>query len=138
MHLTLTLLVWIFRGIFGLFNTISILYSSGIYIVWISLHTHTVYKYIGIPLKTIWKLQLLMYYTKVTLIDYTLWTRKYNTQLTMLLSTLMSALFIVFFGKSHTLLSVTAIATHCCERSYCWISCDYSECAHKNVLKYLE
>jgi hypothetical protein len=43
MHLTLTLLGWISRGIFELFNTISILYSSGIYIVWISMHTHTVY-----------------------------------------------------------------------------------------------
>jgi hypothetical protein len=28
----------------------------------------------------------------------------------MLLSTLLSAVFIVFFGKSHTLLAVTAIA----------------------------
>jgi hypothetical protein len=51
MHLTLTLLCWIFRGIFELFIPISILYSSGICIVWISLHTHTVYTLYMYPFK---------------------------------------------------------------------------------------
>jgi hypothetical protein len=51
-------------------------------------------------------------------------------------STLLSAVFIVFFGKSHTLLYVTAIATHCCERGYCWIACGYSDCALKMYVNF--